>query len=303
MKKVLVIAGPTAVGKTSLSVELAKKYNGEIISGDSMQIYREMSIGTAKVTKEEMQEIPHYLINELSYRDEYSVKEFQKRARVYIEDIHERGKIPIICGGTGLYIKACLYDYEFPDEIHDEAFLHFLQQCSTSQLYEMLKIVDNKSCEKIHEHNRQRIIRALEIAHIGKKKSDLVDEQEHKPLYDIYIIGLTMERSHLYERINQRVDFMIQAGLRNEINDIVQCEDDWNLQSMQGIGYKEWKSYVHDEESLEDIIERIKKNSRNFAKRQYTWFHNQLPMHWFDVEKDDWKACLKEDLEKYIVSM
>lgn len=302
MKQVIVIAGPTAVGKTSLSVQLAQTYHGEIISGDSMQIYREMSIGTAKVTKDEMQDIPHYLIDELSYRDEYNVKEFQKKARAYIEDIHKRGKIPIICGGTGLYIKACLYDYEFPEQIQDLDFLNFLQQRTNSQLYAMLKLVDEKACEKIHEHNRQRIIRALEIAHIGKKKSDLVDEQEHKPLYDVFMIGLTMDREHLYERINSRVDIMVQQGLLDEIKGIIQQEEDWNLQSLQGIGYKEWKGYFHAEDTLEEAIEKVKKNSRNFAKRQYTWFNNQLPMHWYDVEKDDWKARLKVDLEKYIVS-
>lgn len=301
MNKVIVIAGPTGVGKSKLSVEIAKKYNGEIISGDSMQIYKEMTIGTAKVTKQEMDGIPHYLLDELSFRDEYHVKEFQKRARSYIIDITKRGKVPIICGGTGLYIKACLYDYTFMNQTQDEDFTHFLTTCTNSQLYEMLKLVDEKACEKIHQHNRQRLIRALEIAHAGKKKSDIVDEQQHQPIFDSYIVGLTMEREALYARINERVDTMVKDGLIHEIKGIIKDETDWDLQSMQGIGYKEWKEYIQGNEILDLAIERVKKNTRNFAKRQYTWFNNQLPMHWYDIEKDDWKANLKEDLDDFIV--
>lgn len=300
MQKVIVIAGPTAVGKTKLSVALAKQYNGEIISGDSMQIYREMTIGTAKATPAEQEQIPHYLIDALSYRDEYNVKAFQTKAREYIENIHKRGKLPIICGGTGLYIKACLYDYEFPEEAQDIEFSAFLNNCSTSLLYEMLKLVDEAACENIHPHNRQRIIRALEIAHLGKKKSEIVNNQEHHLLYDAYIIGLTLNRERLYERINTRVDEMIKQGLEKELASIIQSEEDWNLQSLQGIGYKEWKSYFHKETSLEETIEKIKKNSRNFAKRQFTWFRNQLPMHWYDIENENFKADLKRELDDFI---
>ena len=302
MEKVIVIAGPTAAGKTDISVALAKQLNGEIISGDSMQIYKEMSIGTAKVEQAEMQGIAHYLIDELSYRDAYSVMEFQKRARAYMQQITKRGKIPIICGGTGLYIKACVYDYEFPNKEADEGFRKFLTACSQSQLYEMLKLVDPDACEKIHPHNRQRIIRALEIAHQGRKKSEIVNRQEHTLLYDVYMIGLTMERERLYERIDRRVDRMIEKGLYEEVQRLIEKEEDWQLQSMQGIGYKEWKRYFHKEASWEETVEDIKKNTRNFAKRQYTWFRNQLPMHWYDVDKETWKQDIIDDLQTFIAS-
>lgn len=301
MKKVIVIAGPTAVGKSKFSVDIAKQYNGEIISGDSMQVYKEMTIGTAKVTAEEMEGIPHHLIDIMSYRDEYNVKEFQKRARDCIQDIINRGKLPIICGGTGLYIKACLYDYEFLDQTKDEKFTNFLISCTNSQLYAMLQLIDKDATKNIHQHNRQRLIRAIEMAHFGKRKSDIVKEQTHELIYDAYMIGLTLDREELYERINQRVDMMMDYGLLDEIKGILKSEEDWQRTSLQGIGYKEWKGYFHDEETLERTIENIKKNSRNFAKRQFTWFRNQLPMHWYDVKEEQWNVVLKGDLDHFLL--
>ena len=301
MEKVLVIAGPTGVGKTSLSIELAKRLHGEIISGDSMQVYREMNIGTAKIRKEEMEHIPHHLIDAYSLAEEYNVKLFQKRSRDLIQDIHKRGAMPILCGGTGLYIKSCLYDYEFLEQEEDASFMEFLKQRSNDELWGLLQIVDPKVTKILHPNNRQRIIRALYMAHMGKKKSEILKEQQHQPIYDAYIIGLTMNREHLYERINQRVDKMMEEGLLDEIEQLVKQYDDiWELQSFQGIGYKEWKSYVLDGVSKEECVELIKKNSRNFAKRQYTWFRNQMNVHWYDIEDNDYPQQLYEDIKKWM---
>lgn len=300
MDQVIVIAGPTGVGKTALSVKLAKELHGEIISGDSMQIYKEMSIGTAKVKPEETQGIPHYLVDELSFYDEYSVKAFQEKARAYMEDMKQRNILPIICGGTGLYIKSCIYDYEFKTQEQDKDYFAFLQERTTSQLNAMLKLVDPNACVNIHRNNRQRLIRALEIAHSGEKKSELEAAQKHEPLYDAFIIGLTMDRERLYERINQRVDRMMEEGLLEEITQLAKDETIWDLQSMQGIGYKEWKNYFLGNTSVEECVELIKKNSRNFAKRQYTWFKNQMNVHWIDIEQENWYEDLLQKLQQWL---
>ena len=300
MKKVIVIVGPTGVGKSKLAVSLAKKWNGEVISGDSMQVYKEMSIGTAKITEEEMQGVPHYLVHDRSYKDSYHVKIFQEQARSFIEEMSHRNQLPIICGGTGLYIKAVLYDYVFHDQEEDPQYLSFLQERSNEQLYAMLKLVDKEALDTIHQNNRQRMIRALMIAHSGKKKSSIIAQQKQEELYDTFVIGLTMERELLYEQINLRVDQMMKDGLLEEIETIVTEEAIWDLQSMQGIGYKEWKAYFHNEKTKEECIELIKKNSRNFAKRQYTWFKNQMSVHWYDVKQKDWQQALQQDIEAWL---
>lgn len=300
MEKIIIVSGPTAVGKTALSVALAKKLDGEIISGDSMQVYREMNIGTAKVTAAEMQGIPHHLIDVLSFREEYNVKEFQTCARSCIRAIQARGHMPIICGGTGLYIKSMLYDYHFAEQKQDMAFMEYLQSRSVDELWGLLQIIDPASCEKLHPNNRQRVIRALMMAHEGTKKSDILHEQEHKAIYDAYIIGLTMERDRLYARIDQRVDAMMADGLYAEVQALVQQQEDvWELQSFQGIGYKEWKAHFCEDASITACVEQIKKNSRNFAKRQYTWFHNQMDVHWYDVEQPKWREQLQEDIARW----
>lgn len=300
-EKVIVIAGPTGVGKTSLSLQLAQQFHGEIINGDAMQVYRGLDIGTAKITQSEMAGIPHHLIDCFSYQEEYNVMMFQKKARACITEIQRQGKLPIICGGTGLYIKSLLYDYEFIEQEKDEEFLSFLAQLSNEQLYALLRHVDEKACEKIHPNNRQRMIRAIEMAHLGEKKSTLIDQQEHTMLYDAYLIGLTMERSILYERINKRVDDMMEQGLLEEITTLVtQDPTIWTRQCFQSIGYKEWKAYFDGIQSKEACIDQIKKNSRNFAKRQYTWFRNQMELNWIDINEDGWQSHLVESIEKWL---
>ena len=300
MEKVIVLVGPTGVGKTNLSVALAKVIDGEIISGDAYQCYKEMSVGSAKIKEEEKEGIPHYLVDFVSYKEEYNVKVFQKEARKCIADIIARKKTPIICGGTGLYIKALLYDYLFEEEEVDTEYFQFLQAKDNESLYALLKEVDLKATETIHENNRKRVIRALMMAKQGSKKSERLEKQEHTLLYDTYIVGLTMPRERLYERINLRVFHMIEAGLEDEIMQLVQSEDDFNLQSMRGIGYKEWHSYYRKEASLDETIALIQKNSRNFAKRQYTWFHNQMDVHWYDVSKDMCKENIINDVTSFL---
>lgn len=301
MEKVCVIVGPTGVGKTSLSVPLASTFNASIVSGDSMQVYKEMSIGTAKIKESEMCDITHYLIDQFSFQEEYNVKSFQSLSRTYIKTIRQEGKLPMICGGTGLYIKSALYDYQFLEQTQDQAFMDFLQHRSADELWSLLRIVDPKVCETIHQNNRQRIVRALYMAHVGEKKSDVIEAQNHKPMYDCFIIGLTMNRDGLYARINKRVDQMMDEGLLEEISNLVkQHEHVWELQSFQGIGYKEWKAYFDGEASINECVENIKKNSRNFAKRQYTWFRNQMDVHWYDIEDARYPNNVYEDVKAWL---
>ncbi len=295
MQKIVIIVGPTGIGKTSLSIELAKSLNGEIISGDSMQVYQEMSIGTAKIKESEKQGIVHHLVDCYHYDEEYNVKMFQEKAREAIDDIIKRGKTPIICGGTGLYIKSMLYDYTFQDEKKDDAFVAYLNSRSNDELYSLLKLIDPKSCEKIHPNNKQRLVRSLTMAHNGEIKSEKEAKQNHEMIYDAYIIGLTMPRDQLYERINMRVDMMMDEGLLAEIKAIVDNNPQaWQLQSFQGIGYKEWQDYFQGNKTLEEVVEAIKKNSRNFAKRQYTWFNNQMQVTWYDKSTCDNEQIIKD---------
>lgn len=281
---IIVIVGATATGKSTLAVKLAKKYNAEIISGDSMQVYKEMTIGTAKITPTEMENIPHYFINTHHYDEEYNVKIFQEKARAYIKDITSRNKNVIICGGTGLYIKALLYDYLFQEAQVDLNYKQLLESKSTEELYALLQKIDLEATNTIHPNNRKRIMRALLIAHSGEKKSDLLKKQTFQPLYDTITIGLNGEREYLYERINKRVDLMIEEGLEEEVKALIKDETTWNLQSMAAIGYREWQAYFMGEKTKEAVIEEIKKNTRHLAKRQYTFFNNQFDVQYFSIQ-------------------
>ncbi len=299
-KKVLVISGATGVGKTSCSIDLAKQFQGEIINGDAMQVYQGLDIGTAKITKEEMEGISHHLIDCFPYTYSYNVKIFQEMARAMVDEITARGHLPIVCGGTGLYIKSLLYDYTFEIQEKDKEFLSFLSLLSNAQLYAILTHVDKGACETIHPHNRQRLIRAIEMAHSGKRKSDVIRSQAHEMLYDAYIIGLDMDRTHLYERIDKRVEQMIKNGLYEEVSELLKQDPQiWARGCFQSIGYKEWKDHFQNGASMEDCIKAIQKNTRNFAKRQYTWFRNQLPIHWYNVEESDWRERLLADIRAW----
>lgn len=285
--KILAIVGPTGVGKTSLSVKLAKAFNGEIISCDSMQVYKKMDIGTAKVTKQEKAGVPHYLIDVQEYSEPYNVMVFQERCRDAIKQIESKEKLPVLCGGTGLYLKAALYDYVFEEEQEDKEYTESLRTKSNKELVELLKVVDEKALEKIHPNNRKRLIRALQIAHSGKNKTDRENEQEHKPLYDVYFLGLDVDREILHQRINDRVEVMFDKGLVDEAIELFNEPNTWEYTSFQGIGYKEFKAYFEKTETLEEIKEHIKTHSRQYAKRQYTWFKNQMKVHWFDREDEE----------------
>ena len=301
MERVIVVVGPTGVGKTKMGVALAKYFNGEVISGDSMQIYKTMDIGTAKVTSNEMEGIVHHLIDIKEPSESYSVKDFQDEVRLKIKEISSRNKIPIIVGGTGLYIKAALYDYEFSDsQIEHQEYIDKYKNYTNDELYNYLMEIDHLSASQLHPNNRQRVLRAIAIYEsTGIKKSETLAKQNHELVYDAKFIGLTLERSVLYKRINQRVDLMIQQGLLDEIDMLMKKNLSANLQSMKAIGYKEWFAYYQGVQSFEETVELIKKNYRNYAKRQYTWFNNQMPVKWFDVNLDNFNNTV-EEVVKYL---
>lgn len=297
MTKIIVIVGPTAVGKTKMGVELALKYNGEIISGDSMQIYRKMDIGTAKVTKEETKGIKHHLIDIKEFNEDYSVKEFQVMVRDCIEDISKRGKTPIIVGGTGLYIKAALFDYEFNEESNEFDETKY-QKLTNEELHEYLKSIDSKSAQEIHHNNRRRVMRAIQIfENSGTSKSDIIAKQKQKLLYDVCFIGLTMNRELLYDRINNRVDIMINNGLLDEFSMLLNLGASKTMQSMCAIGYKELFELTDDNKN--EIVDSIKQNSRRYAKRQYTWFKNQMDIHWINVNVDNFSEAIIDATNYY----
>lgn len=295
--KIIVIVGPTAVGKTAYSIELAKELNGEIISGDSMQIYKNLDIGTAKATPEEMNGIPHYLIDIKEMDETYSVSDFQKEASIKIKEIIEKGKVPIIAGGTGLYVESLLYPVSHGDDskpnykLRDE-LEQFAKENGNNALWLRLEEIDPKAASKIHENNIRRIIRALEVYNeTGKLFSSLQDEKKKKDsVYDAYIIGLNTERELLYERINMRVDLMKDEGLIEEAKMLWErLGPEPEAQSTRGIGYQELFPYFNENIALDDAIESIKKNSRRYAKRQLTWFRNRLEnVNWYDfvLEED-----------------
>lgn len=288
---VIVITGPTATGKTKLSVELAKRINGEIINCDSTQIFKTLDIATAKVTNEEMDGIVHYLIDIKDITDNYTVYDYQRDAREKINEILKKNKTPILVGGTGLYIKAALYDYKFEEESKNENF----ENVDTKVLYDKLMKVDPES--DIHPNNRKRIIRALNYyLSNGKKLSS--KEKSDKILYDTIFIGLSADRSVLYDKINKRVDKMIENGLLEEAYKVYKS----NIRTkavMTPIGYKELFLYFENKMSLDECIEKIKQKSRNYAKRQYTWFNHQMNIKWFNVNYDNFDKTIDE-VYKYI---
>ena len=301
-EKLLVLIGPTAVGKTKTSIELAKSFNGEIISGDSMQIYKGMDIGTAKITPSEMEGIPHYLIDIKNPDETFSVAEFQDLARMRIKDISSREKLPMIVGGTGLYIQSVLYDYHFSQAPTDAAYRLSLEDIVEKQgnlyLHEQLRKTDPVSGARIHPNNIRRVIRALEIYYCtGKTMTELQAQQEVESIYDVAIIGLTMEREKLYQRINNRVDIMIDHGLIDEVENLYN-QGLKNCQSIQAIGYKELYEYFEGEISLDQAVEILKQNSRRYAKRQLTWFRNKMDVKWFDMTETEDQAFLVKKIDE-----
>lgn len=286
-QKLVVIIGPTAVGKTKLSIDLAKKFNGEIISGDSAQVFKGMDIGTAKITKAEMEGIPHYLIDCREPSEPYNVYDFKHEVKRVIDDITSRGKLPILVGGTGLYIQSVLYDYQFPESTANPEIRKELEERvereGNEAVYQTLVRIDPVAAEKIHPNNTKRVIRALEVFYdSGKRFSEQEQSNERTLLYDVALIGLTMERDLLYMRINERVETMMNLGLEEEVRRLYE-QGLKDAQSMQAIGYKEFTGYFEGIKSREEVIADIQRNSRRFAKRQFTWFRNKMDVRWFDM--------------------
>lgn len=283
------MVGPTAVGKTAISIQLAKKYHGEIISADSSQVYKWMNIGTAKVTKEEMELIPHHLIDEIDPKHGFSVQEFQERATTNIQEIYKRGHLPIIAGGTGLYIESVTHGYSMPhvptnDDLRMRLF-ELAEKEGNEVLHCQLREVDPLTAKRLHPNDRNRIIRALEVYFtLGTSISSVVNKKGS--LYNALWIGLTMPREELYQRINLRVDQMIEKGLIQEVVSLQEKGYHRDLTSMQAIGYKEIMSYLEGEISLEHAVNLIKQGSRRYAKRQLTWFRRIPEINWFDVTRE-----------------
>lgn len=287
----IVIVGPTAVGKTEVGIELAKLIDGEVISGDSMQVYRGMDIGTAKPTKEEMQGIPHYMIDILDPDEEFSVALFQKMVENYIKQIYDKGKVPILVGGTGLYIRSVIDHYDFTPVAVDPSLREKLKEeaemYGSASLHRKLQQVDPKAAEKIHPNDMRRIIRALEVyLSSGRQISSFhrLEDESLPPKYRLGYYGLTMQRHNLYRRIEERVDKMIEKGLIEEVRCLLKKGYHEGMVSMQGIGYKEIIGYLRGEYTLENAVQLLKRNTRRFAKRQLTWFRRDARIKWFDVE-------------------
>lgn len=302
-KPLIILTGPTAVGKTEISLLFAKAIGGEIISADSIQVYKYMDIGSAKITKEEMQGIPHFLIDELYPDEEFNVVIFQKKAKEYIEQIYQRGHIPVIVGGTGFYIQAVLYGIDFEETAADKSYREelemFAKENGVEALHDKLKEVDGKAAEKIHANNKKRVIRALEYyKQTGCRISEHNEEQRKKssPYQFVYFV-LNQDRDILYQRINERVDKMMERGLLKEVEGLLEMGYQRELVSMQGIGYKEIVSYLEKEISLEEAVDRIKKETRHFAKRQITWFKRESEVTWIEMEK----YFKKEDMLKILL--
>ena len=291
-QKVIVICGPTASGKTKLSIEIAKKINGEIVSADSMQIYKEMDIGTAKPTIKEMQGIKHYLLDFVSPDKRYSVAEYKKDAINAIDEIVEKNKVPIVVGGTGLYINSLIYGIEYPEIEIDIKYRNELEKTADEpdglrKLYEMAEKIDEEAIKNISPNDKKRICRVLEIYHsTGKTKTQQEKEsRKNGPKYDYLIYGLNMDRDKLYDRINKRVDIMIQDGLIEEVKKVASKYKEFPT-AMQGLGYKEVLEYLNGDTTKEEMIEKIKMETRRYAKRQLTWFRRYETIKWIDALGD-----------------
>ncbi len=305
MKRPLIIlTGPTAVGKTAVSIQLAKAVGGEIVSADSMQVYKYMDVGTAKITPDEMEGVPHHLIDEITPDTPFHVYEFKKMAQASIEQIYERGNIPIVTGGTGFYIQALLYDIDFCDEPAGHAYRRELLELSEEKgagyLHEMLRAVDEDSARSIHPHNKKRVIRALEYYHdngVPISAHNRKQREKQSPYHFLYLV-LTMDRQKLYERINERVDQMVRNGLFEETKILLEKGYTKDMVSMQAIGYKELFPYFEGSATKEEAIEQLKRDTRHFAKRQLTWFRRERDVTFINKDDfDDDAALLRELLQ------
>ncbi len=293
-RPLIVLTGPTAVGKTKLSIQLAKAVGGEIISADSMQVYKGMDIGSAKITAEEMEGVPHHLIDVLEPWEDFNVVVFQQKCKECMDGIYERGHVPILTGGTGFYIQAVLKDVDFTENDDNSEYRKQLEELGDKEgalvLHEMLQKVDPEAAESIHANNRKRVIRALEFYHFTGKKisSHNVQEAEKEPAYDFCYFVLNDDRSVLYERIEKRVDIMFEKGLLDEVKQLVAKGCTRNMVAMQGLGYKEIVDYLEGKITLEEAVYIIKRDTRHFAKRQITWFKREKEVIWLNKPDFDY---------------
>ena len=304
---IIILTGPTAVGKTNLSIDLAKKLNAEIISADSMQIYKYMDIGSAKVTEEEMQGVKHYLVDEVTPDYAFSVSEFQQRAYNYIDEITNKDKKVLVTGGTGLYLNSLIYNMDFAksdanSEIREKLRIE-LEENGIDYMHNKLRELDPEAAERIHKNNTKRVIRAIEVCLSGEKMNDFSNDLKINEKYKPIIIVLNREREHLYKRINKRVDIMMENGLIDEVKSLLNMGYTKDMISMQGIGYKEIIKYLDGEYSLDEAIEIIKRDSRRYAKRQLTWFRRYSDAKWFNLDEYNDSQVLEEDIIMHIEKM
>lgn len=306
MKKIplIILTGPTAVGKTDLSIKLSKSLNAEIISADSMQIYKYMDIGSAKVTKEEMDGVIHYMIDEVTPDVPFSVSEFQMRSEKYIEEINKKGKNVLITGGTGLYLNSLIYNMDFAKSNANNEIREKLEQelaeNGIDYMHEKLRGLDEEAANRIHKNNTKRVIRAIEVCMSGQKMNDFSKDLRYNEKYKPIIIVLNRDREVLYQRINKRVDIMLENGLLDEVKELLKMGYTKDMISMQGIGYKEMIKYLDGEYTYDEAIEIIKRDSRRYAKRQLTWFKRYQDAKWFDLDKYQDIEILKGDIINHI---
>ena len=300
-RRIIAVCGPTASGKTEYTIRIAEETNGEIVSCDSMQLYKFMDIGSAKPTKEEQERVRHWLIDEIDPREEFSVARYRDMAKGYIEDIFKRGKTPIVAGGTGLYLNSLLYDMDFSDADKDMELRQTLtdeaELFGPEYVHKKLEMIDPIKASKIHPNNVKKVIRALEGAALGKGISDFSDLNERTHDYDVLLIGITRDREELYERINKRVDIMVDQGLFKEVEKLLQMGLQEEDISMKGIGYKEIIAFYDGILSKEDAIDKIKQNTRHLAKRQMTWFRRYEDMNWINISELGEEKAMEKIME------
>ncbi|MBU3126428.1 tRNA (adenosine(37)-N6)-dimethylallyltransferase MiaA [Clostridium tagluense] len=304
MKDLFILAGPTAIGKTEISIKLAQRLNGEVISADSMQIYKYMDVGSAKISKVEMRGVPHHLIDIIEPSEGFSVAEFKEKAESAIKEITYKNKLPMIVGGTGFYINSLIYNYSFADTNKDEEYRDYLTELANTKgneyVHSLLKDIDEESYNKLYPNDLKRVIRALEVYKVsGKPMSEFKEEQNLLDIpYNVHYFVLNMDRQKLYSRINSRVDIMMEKNLIQEVIKLKEMGYNSDMQSMKGIGYKEILYYLNHEISLNEAIEMIKQGSRNYAKRQLTWFRKDPRINW--INKDDFNN--DDEIVEYIAS-
>ena len=303
-KQIIIIAGPTAVGKTEYAIETAKAINGEIVSADSMQLYKYMDIGSAKPTAEELSQVKHYLVDEIDPREKFSVAKYQKLAKAAIREIFDKGRVPVISGGTGLYINSLMYEMDFAAPPSDEAFRKELEDMALKKgrdyIHSKLAELDPDAAARIHPNNVKKVIRAIEAVQNGNKVKDFDNAQVPAADYDVLLAGLTRDRAELYERINRRVDILIEKGLVEEVSSLMQMGLGYDDISMKGIGYKEIIGSLEGKYTIEEAIELIKKNTRHYAKRQLTWLRRYDNIKWFNLSSYEDKTMAMGDILKWL---